>query len=280
MYRVWACDNAHTTNLSAEHIDSRVCHYPLIMLLAYLSIQASWQPTRLHKWPQINLRGLQSAYLYFNSGHKPNWHWNPSSLCTESTNYDTDYKQSTWNVSTHNHPWRKIKGTLHIFPLSGWADSSSKLGVAELCSRDTCLAPNIREVHEAPLVVLKEPKNSTALIPEVTTQFLKITNRPWFTSRLFPFDVNFQFNFKFQVWTPLTLTSCPVLRTHPLFTSVWQPPSVPLRNCSQVSDSEDGSYYRRFLTRRKRWRRSVFFKITSWCWLLLFQPQLIPEHSF
>lgn len=54
IYWSWARDNAHTTNLSAEHIDTRVCHYPLITLLTYLSIQASWQPTKLHKWPQIN----------------------------------------------------------------------------------------------------------------------------------------------------------------------------------------------------------------------------------
>lgn len=56
IYRVWACDNAHATNLSAEHIDSWVCHYPLITPLTYLSIQPSWQPTKHHKWQQINSR--------------------------------------------------------------------------------------------------------------------------------------------------------------------------------------------------------------------------------
>lgn len=49
IYWARACDNAHTTNLSAEHIDTRVCHYPLITLLTYVSIQASWQLTKLQK---------------------------------------------------------------------------------------------------------------------------------------------------------------------------------------------------------------------------------------
>lgn len=177
MYRVWACDNAHTTNLSAEHIDNRVCHYPLILLLAYLSIQASWQPTRLHKWPQINLRGLQSAYLYFNSGHKPTWHWNPSSLCTEPTNYDSDYKQSTWNVSTRLIPEEKLKGHCIFFL---WAVELISQLDCELLSFavDTCLVSNVRDVHDASLVVLTEPKSSTAMIPEIMTQFLKIIHRP------------------------------------------------------------------------------------------------------
>lgn len=75
----------------------------------------------------------------------------------------------------------------------------------------------------------------------------------------------------FQVWTPLTLTSCPVLRTHPLFPSVWPLPSVPPWNCSQLSDSENVLYYRHFcfLMWRKQPRQSVLFKMTSWCWLLL-----------
>lgn len=47
-------DNAHTTNLSAEHIDTWVCHYRLIMLLTYVSIQDSWQFSKPVKWPQIN----------------------------------------------------------------------------------------------------------------------------------------------------------------------------------------------------------------------------------
>lgn len=167
------------------------------MLLAYLSIQASWQPTRLHKWPQINLRGLQSAYLYFKSGHKPTWHWNPSSLCTEPTNYDSDYKQSTWNISTQTHPWRKIKGTLHIFPLSWWTAYSTRLWVAEFCYRDTCLVSNIREVHDASLVVLTEP---TALIPEIMTQFLKIIHRPcWVQFHRWTLYVLLLFTFTLQL---------------------------------------------------------------------------------
>lgn len=60
IYWARACDNAHTTNLSAEHIDTRVCHYPLITLLTYVSIQASWQLTKLQKWPQINPQGYRA----------------------------------------------------------------------------------------------------------------------------------------------------------------------------------------------------------------------------
>lgn len=46
IYGASGCDNAHATNLSAEHIDSRVCHYPFITPLTHLSIRPSWQPTR------------------------------------------------------------------------------------------------------------------------------------------------------------------------------------------------------------------------------------------
>ncbi len=79
IYWAWACDNAHTTNLSAEHIDTPACHYTLIMLLTYLSIQASWQPTKLHKWPQINPGGYRAHTFFWTPHTQAHSHWNLSS---------------------------------------------------------------------------------------------------------------------------------------------------------------------------------------------------------
>ena len=64
IYWAWDRDNAHTTNLSAEHIDTWVCHYPLLTLLTYVSIWTSWQLTKLQKFPQINPQGFR-AHSFF-----------------------------------------------------------------------------------------------------------------------------------------------------------------------------------------------------------------------
>lgn len=80
IYRATACDNAHTTNLSAEHIDTWVCHYLLITLLTNVSIQIVGSSPR-SEMTSDKSKALQRSSSQLNSRHQsdshaePHWNW-------------------------------------------------------------------------------------------------------------------------------------------------------------------------------------------------------------